>query len=319
MLIDTILRQFPIPKIYIRSKIDIKTQLAYREVVDGQQRLRAIIEFANDDFPLGSRAKEYSRLTYQELSEEDKQVFLSYTIAVEHLINASDDNVLEIFSRLNSYTLPLNAAELRHAKYQGDFKWAIHEASRRHSAFLERYGVLTRRRRVRMADDALLAAMYGLLVRGISDGGARAIDQLYSDYEDHFKDKQEYEGKVDDVIKTIRSHFGDLIKSVPTLARPPHLLMLFAAVTHAIFGIRRGAMKKSNFPTACQDALSNVAVAIENLEFLADLIAEDRETIPRRWQRFNTASRASTHRLSSRSVRFPIYFQALRPKRLASI
>ena len=94
MLIDTILRGYPIPKIYIRSIIDTKTQIAYREVVDGQQRLRSILEFASGRLKLGRRADEFSGLTYEDLSAENKQSFLAYTMAVEHLFNASDDEVL---------------------------------------------------------------------------------------------------------------------------------------------------------------------------------------------------------------------------------
>jgi hypothetical protein len=36
-LIDTILRQMPIPKIYLRTKIEVRTRKTIREVVDGQQ------------------------------------------------------------------------------------------------------------------------------------------------------------------------------------------------------------------------------------------------------------------------------------------
>ncbi|HEX7261236.1 MAG TPA: DUF262 domain-containing protein, partial [Luteolibacter sp.] len=45
-LIDTILNDFPIPQIYFRTKIDPTSQSTVREVIDGQQRLRAILEFA---------------------------------------------------------------------------------------------------------------------------------------------------------------------------------------------------------------------------------------------------------------------------------
>ena len=108
-LIDTILRQLPIPKVYIRTKVDPESQLSYREVVDGQQRLRAVIDFASDKLTLSIRAKEFSGLRYSELDQEDKENFLAYSIGIDQLINASDDDVLEVFSRLNSYTLPLKS------------------------------------------------------------------------------------------------------------------------------------------------------------------------------------------------------------------
>ncbi|MBS3115477.1 DUF262 domain-containing protein, partial [Candidatus Woesearchaeota archaeon] len=49
-LIDTILRGDPIPKIFIRQNIDPSTKKSIREVVDGQQRLRTILDFIKDGF-----------------------------------------------------------------------------------------------------------------------------------------------------------------------------------------------------------------------------------------------------------------------------
>jgi uncharacterized protein with ParB-like and HNH nuclease domain len=63
-LIDTILRGFPIPIIFLRDiKSDLKTLKSMRDVVDGQQRLRTVIAFispnlindfdpARDDFKI---------------------------------------------------------------------------------------------------------------------------------------------------------------------------------------------------------------------------------------------------------------------------
>src|SRR5665213_1338499 len=42
-LIDTILRGKPIPKVFLRQKINVTTRTSIREVVDGQQRLRTIL------------------------------------------------------------------------------------------------------------------------------------------------------------------------------------------------------------------------------------------------------------------------------------
>ncbi len=319
MLIDTILRGFPIPKVYIRSKIDTQTQIAYREVVDGQQRLRAILDFASNKLTLGRRANEFAGLTYDELSDSFQQTFLSYTVAVEHLFNASDEDVLEIFSRLNSYTVPLNGAETRHATYQGEFKWAVHEASKRHSRFWDEHGIFTPRTRLRMADDALLAECYGILLRGVGDGGARALKQLYQDYDSELPNRPHLDEQVDLALSEIDENFGEIIIHGSPLARPPHFLMVFAAVAHAKVGISIGAMHRRTFPDDRSEALRNVEVAIENLEMIADLISEDRESVPRTWRRFHTASRSSTHRLASRRVRFPIYFRALLPQRFAPV
>ena len=52
MLIDTILRNIPMPKIFLQGIL--RHQDTYRIVIDGQQRLTAILEFLNDGFALDS-------------------------------------------------------------------------------------------------------------------------------------------------------------------------------------------------------------------------------------------------------------------------
>jgi len=97
MLIDTILRQYPIPKVYLRTKVNVLTQRAVREIVDGQQRVRAILDFAEDKFALTKRAQEFKGMRYSNLTEEQKATFLTYPISVDQLVNAGDEEVLEVF------------------------------------------------------------------------------------------------------------------------------------------------------------------------------------------------------------------------------
>src|SRR3990172_3885523 len=49
-LIDTVFRELPIPKIYLRMDIDPTKVRAVREVVDGQQRLDALFAYIEGDF-----------------------------------------------------------------------------------------------------------------------------------------------------------------------------------------------------------------------------------------------------------------------------
>ncbi len=189
--IDTILRRLPIPKIYIRTKIDLNTKKSIREIVDGQQRLRTIIDFSEDKLALTKRAGEFAGLKYSTLSDEQKETFLTYAIGVEQLINASDADVLEIFSRLNSYNVTLNAAEQRHAEFQGDFKWAVHRAARDWNTLWEKYGIVSTRERVRMLDDSFMAEMFGVLLEGVTDGGQAKIYKLYKRNKNEFKRENE--------------------------------------------------------------------------------------------------------------------------------
>ncbi|MDN5850807.1 MAG: DUF262 domain-containing protein [Nitrococcus sp.] len=67
-LIDTILNDLPMPQIFFRTKIDATQQSTVREVVDGQQRLRSILEFASGKIRLTSKAPKYKGKTYGDLA-----------------------------------------------------------------------------------------------------------------------------------------------------------------------------------------------------------------------------------------------------------
>src|SRR5690242_17497674 len=51
-LIDTILRGMPIPPIFIRLRVDPIRQRSIREVIDGQQRLKTVLDFVGGGFPI---------------------------------------------------------------------------------------------------------------------------------------------------------------------------------------------------------------------------------------------------------------------------
>lgn len=179
-LIDTILRGYPIPQIFIRSKIDVATRMAVREVVDGQQRLRAIFAFANDGMRLSSRSKEFGGKRYTDLSDELKAGFLSYGISTVQLINASNTDVLEIFARLNSYGVKVTPAELRHSTYSEPVKWHIWDATIRWSMLWERYRLVSVREAVRLKNNSVMAELYISADEGLSDGGEPQIGKYYN-------------------------------------------------------------------------------------------------------------------------------------------
>ncbi len=307
-LIDTILRRLPIPKVFMRTIIDVKTKRSVREVVDGQQRMRAILDFANDQMTLSSRAKEFRGLRYSTLPDDLKQSFLTYPIAVEQLINASDSDVLEVFARLNSYNVVLSPAEKRHARFQGEFKWAVHEAATQWSVLWERFRIITTGQRVRMVDDAMMAEMWGFVLEGIKDGDDRHLRDLYQKYDSAFPEGPTTQAAVDAALTFITERIGDVLRG--PLASMPSCLMLFAAIAHALSGIPAGAMAEE-MPGRDDTWLSDEQMVKSNLLTLAAAIEEN--PVEGRWAKFVAASKANTHRMASRRIRFPIFCEALRP------
>jgi len=310
-LIDTILRQLPIPKIYMRTKIDVATKKSIREVVDGQQRLRATMYFADDKFKLGKRASEFTGHQFSTLSRELQEIFLGYPIAVDQLLKATDEDVLEVFARLNSYSVSLNDAEKRHARFQGEFKWAVYNSSKVWKILWEKFEILTVRQRVRMQDDQLTAEMYGILINGVKDGGQPKINYLYNTYDEYFVNEPEITSALNEVSSYFSENLGEALLGTPVL-NAPHFLMLFAALAHAIRGIPNGDIEPQNMPAREEGALSNMKLVHNNLLKLAAVIEAD-EPVPG-YDDFWRASKSSTQRIASRSVRFPVFYRALLPK-----
>lgn len=305
-LIDTILRQLPVPKVYLRTKIDVATKKSVREVVDGQQRLRAILDFAEDKLCLSKRASEFSGKRYSDLSEDQQEIFLSYPIAVDQLVNATTDDVLEVFARLNSYTVSLNGPEKRHAKWQGEFKWTIRAAARRWANLWEKYKVFTVRERVRMLDDSLTAEMVGVLLDGVKDGGQAKIDGLYKKYDKAFN--ADSIKNLDKTLTFFVNNIADSLIDTPLL-NPPHLLMLFSALASVLVGIPPGDLTPAelNHPPTLANNMDHVR---DNLLYLGSIIDDDAEPAAP-YADFWRASRSSTQRIASCRLRFPVYAQAL--------
>lgn len=292
MLIDSILRGMPMPKIYLRTKVDLATKRSVREIVDGQQRLKAIIQFSNNELKLSSRAQEFAGMTYADLSEDLKEEFLTYPIAVDQLINADDTDVLEVFARLNSYTVSLSPAEKRHAEFQGDFKWEVVKAAVDWRVLWEELKVVQGRDRLRMKDDELVAEIYGVVLEGLQDGGSSYVNSLYKKYDSGIPDIESVRSRVYNSLGNIVQDFGDLI-SESEIRRSTQFLMLFAAYDRLLTEGHK--IDKTD--------------ARRRLEEISFSLTE--EVDPIGVKGFVAASKGSTQRIATRRVRFDAYQWAL--------
>lgn len=188
-LIDSIIRDFPIPPIFIRQKIDLKNGKNIREVIDGQQRSRAIIGFYNGDFKLLKKHNaEYGGMKYEDLPDEIKEKFLKYTIFVDIITNSDDSIIYDIFARLNSNAAVVNNQEIRNAKFWGEFKVASYTLASQLRDFFIDYKIFSSRQMNRMLDVEFVSALYTLAIDGIQSENAKMIDKYYEKYDKNFDD-----------------------------------------------------------------------------------------------------------------------------------
>ena len=121
LLIDSILREYDIPKMYWRS-VNRKDGVKY-EVIDGQQRLRTIWEFKDGEFPLAKDTDPVDGIIvagqkYADLDMEISTIFDAYPVDVvivdDAVQNEEEDEVRDMFLRLQNGTT-LKAQEKRNA------------------------------------------------------------------------------------------------------------------------------------------------------------------------------------------------------------
>lgn len=116
-LIDSILRGYDIPKFYLTISSDHQYE---QEVVDGQQRLRAIWEFKNGDYPLGEETNDLpvfgdlSEKYHDELPSDARDTIGLFELNVVVIEEATDLEIRDLFLRLQE-GVSLNPAEKRNA------------------------------------------------------------------------------------------------------------------------------------------------------------------------------------------------------------
>lgn len=132
LLIDTIIRNMDIPKLYFRA-LPEGGHYEY-EVIDGQQRLIAVYEFRQNSFPLSKDfTPEHGGKYYDDLPERVREKIDLYQLQMTVIDEASDAEIRDMFCRLQNGT-PLNAAEKRNAM-TGNMRDFIDDLARTHPVF----------------------------------------------------------------------------------------------------------------------------------------------------------------------------------------
>jgi hypothetical protein len=121
-LIDTILNERPIPLLFFQRTTSAQSGRASYRVIDGQQRLRAIFEFLDGRFRLTqTNRSKLKNKRYPELPPTAKDQILQYDLPVQELSGYTDNDIRDMFVRMNKYVVKLTPQEIRHAKQQGKF------------------------------------------------------------------------------------------------------------------------------------------------------------------------------------------------------
>lgn len=305
-LVETVILGFPVPKLMLWERTNVDTLKTKREIVDGQQRTFAIYDYIKGKYALSNTVEtdEIRGKLFQELDVGSKTRLVTYALGVDLLVGSEEAEVRDIFRRLNSYTVPLNPEEQRHAKFQGTFKWFLFEVAKECSSPFQRLGVFDPNSFVRMRDTKLLAEIVHAIENGISTTNKSKLDQLYKSHDGNYP----HQVLIDKLIKGSLERIEELdVVKGTDLAKPYNMYSLLLAMSSVIgeetlnLDQPESGRKLSAKPAEAKSKLLALANALD--------LDEDEDAGP--LSPFVEACNSKTNTRENRIIRFNYFYRAL--------
>lgn len=292
-LINTLFEQKPIPTCYIRHYLDVEKEKSVKEVVDGQQRIRTILEYEKGEF--AARHPDHTkRVKISELTAAQKSKFKMTAISIGYLISADDSDVIEIFGRLNSVAKTLNGQEKRNARFSGEFKqFCLGQGAQRVKIWRD-LGVFTANDIARMSEVQFTSELAINMLEGISDYSVRKIDDYYAKKDENFPEAEKIQQRMEKVFSLITKLQPGTIKDT-IFSRSPLFFSLFLVLD---------SNQAKISPAALEEGLYGV-----DESFNSDVPITDRKKAD---ADFYAACTASTQRIKSRQIRDAYIRKALK-------
>ena len=208
-LIDTILHGYPIPELYMQEYTDARGNDVY-VIVDGQQRVRACLEFIRGEFVLSDEdSPNWADMGFDDLSEDERKRIYNYNFVVRVLPDLPEDELRAVFRRLNRNVVALNKQELRHATYWGEFIQSV-ESIADYDSWAE-VGLFTPNDIRRMIDIEYVSELAVGYLHGLQNK-KETLDKWYEAYEKEFPDRRRVE-------KAFNGTLQEIVNTIPTITK----------------------------------------------------------------------------------------------------
>lgn len=161
-LIESIILSVPIPPCFLSQNDEFEL-----DVIDGQQRLFSIYRYLENQFALSDLEvlTELNGKQFFQLPPKTQRQLRTHTLRLVVITNESHPEIkFDVFERLNSNTVPLNAQELRNCVYRGPLNDLLKDVV----SFTDWLEIIGRKRPdKRMRDEELALRFFSFLDRGL--------------------------------------------------------------------------------------------------------------------------------------------------------
>ncbi len=223
-LIESILLKLPVPEIFVHTDTNEQGKTNYA-VVDGQQRVRAILQFIGIDKDEGEEDNAFSleelpedsdwkNTVFGDLSGDEKKQFFGHQMAVRMLTDADDEEIRDLFRRLNRYLTKLNDQELRNATYSGPLIALVEELA--DDDYWAENGLVSAALIRRMKDMEFVSDLLFGVMHGPQGGSAKILDEYYlqlEQYSEEFPHEKSIKRRYQRTLDLVKELFPNVKKT----------------------------------------------------------------------------------------------------------
>lgn len=307
-LIETVLLNLIIPVLFFwKAETDPDTGTSITHIVDGQQRIKAICSFINNEFKLkpqfllDATAKEkYANKCFKDLDVDDKKAFWNYQLMIIDIDPAATrTDIITMFNRLNLTDYNLNDQEKRNSM-SGEFAALARELSE--APIWDERHLFSTKDVKRMKDVEFCASLILLYRKGIIDQTDQsALNQAYEDLQEGYHDAENDKNAILAAMDRIPCYFiSDSVTKF--LKKKTQLYTLFSV----IFYMQRNQLEISS------DQLNNLQRFIDlysvfsNDTDLSGQISETEKTLYDWLKKYKLASSEGLNKHTNRMIRFNV-------------
>jgi Protein of unknown function DUF262 len=230
-LIESILLGYPLPKFYLYPLTDTKRRRSLKEIVDGQQRTHAIVDFYSNELALSNNfeIEPLRGKTYKGIGPDLQRDFLNYPLSIDLFTDILEEEIYEVFRRMNSNAQTLTPEEIRHAQFQGKFKWFIYLRGREFEKPLSELKTFGPRQFIKMLDLRWLTEILDSLENGIRTTKGADLKAIYRDNDKSYPDQAKHKKLLEEIRRKLPG-----LKSLQgsPVTRPHMLASISLALLH---------------------------------------------------------------------------------------
>lgn len=218
-LIDTLMKNLPLALLFAETIIDANQDTIWN-IIDGQQRLTSIIRFLKGDLTLNTLTHPNSEnldpdlhgKTFSTLSTAQQNHLLKYKLSVVELSNTTEEEIRDMFIRLNINNVSLNKQELRNATYTGDFISLCRELAETHEDFFTEQKIFSANHFKRMRDVEFVSELVASMKYGVID--------KKTNLDDYYKTNESMQPSE---VSQLRKDFNSIMKEIQQIFQQDEL------------------------------------------------------------------------------------------------